>query len=73
MDRHMRMFIVGLTVPLVAFAAIALIVRPDSLLQWLTVGATPFVASAVVAMVYAYRSRGPIEAPTRRRPGARRP
>ncbi|MGW0311990.1 hypothetical protein [Streptomyces flavidovirens] len=73
MDRLARMFVVGLTVPLAALVVAALVVRPDSLLQWLAVAATPFVASAIVASVYAYRSRGPLQPPTPRRAGARRP
>lgn len=58
MDPHMRMFIVGLSVPAAATAIVALSIRPASLAQWAIIAATPFATSAVVAMVYAYRSRG---------------
>jgi hypothetical protein len=58
MDPLMRMFIVGLSVPVVVTAIVALAVWPTSLAQWLIVVATPFVTSTLVAMVYAYRSRG---------------
>lgn len=66
------MFIVGLTVPLAATAAVALAVWPGSLLEWLIVAATPFVTSAVVAMVYAYRSRGGGSMPSRKLRGDER-
>lgn len=64
MDSSMRMFVVGLSVPLAATAVVALTLWPDSLMQWLAVAATPFVTSASVAMVYAYRNRGPVSMPT---------
>jgi hypothetical protein len=64
----MRMFIVGLSIPTVVTGIVMLAVGPASLAQWLIVAATPFATSAVVAMVYAYRSRGPLpqDRPARR-------
>lgn len=61
-----RMFLVGLTVPFAAAGVVALVLRPDSLLQWLLVAVTVPVVSAVVAMVYAFRSRGTVAPPPRR-------
>lgn len=52
-----RMFIIGLSVPAAATVIVALALRPDSLPQWLAVAATPFIASTVLALVYAYQSR----------------
>ena len=72
MDRLDRMFIVGLSVPLAATAVVALALWPDSLLEWLAVAATPFVTSAIVAMVYAYRSRGGGSMPSRKPRGDER-
>lgn len=57
MDPMKRMFLVGLTVPFAAAGVVALVVRPESLLQWLAVAGTVPVVSAAVAMVYAWRSR----------------
>jgi len=65
MDPMKRMFLVGLTVPFAAAGVVALVLRPDSLVQWLLVAVTVPVVSAVVAMVYAFRSRGPVEVPAR--------
>jgi hypothetical protein len=67
MDRLTRMFLIGLTVPFVAFAVVALAVRPDTLLQWVAVAATIPVVSAAVAMAYAYRARTPPSVPARSR------
>jgi hypothetical protein len=50
------MFAIGLAVPAAATVAVGLIVRPDSLMQWLLVAATPFVASTAVALCYIIRS-----------------
>lgn len=66
MDPMKRMFLVGLTVPFAAAGMVALVLRPDSLLQWLLVAGVVPAASAVVAMVYAFRSRGPVAPPPRR-------
>ena len=66
MDPMKRMFLVGLTVPFAAAGMVALALRPDSLLQWLLVAITVPAVSAVVAMVYAFRSRGPVALPPRR-------
>lgn len=56
--RLTRMFLVGLTVPAVVLLGAILLIRPDTPLQWLAVAVTPFAASAIVATIYAYRSRG---------------
>lgn len=57
-ERQMRrMFLIGLIAPCIAFAAAALLIRPDSLLQWVVVALTLPAAATAVAVVYIVRSR----------------
>ncbi|UUN30089.1 hypothetical protein [Streptomyces sp. FIT100] len=57
MDRTDRMFIVGLTVPIAAAAAVTVALRPASLWEWLAVVGTAVAAAVVVALVYARTAR----------------
>lgn len=56
-QRGRRMFWLGLLVPAIACAVVALVVGPDSWLGWAAVIATPFAAAAGVAVAFMIQDR----------------